>query len=101
MLRPDTFALTAMLALLSALGPVSTDMYLSSLPDIGRKLEAAPAEVQLTLSVFLVGFAIGQIVYGPLSDRYGRKPVLMTALAVYGVGCLACAFAPSIETLLA
>jgi len=101
MLRPDTLALTALLALLSALGPVSTDMYLSSLPDIGRKLAAAPAEVQLTLSVFLVGFAIGQIVYGPLSDRYGRKPVLMIALLVYGAGCLACAFAPSIETLLA
>ena len=101
MLRPDTFALTALLALLSALGPVSTDMYLSSLPDIGRKLGATPAEVQLTLSVFLVGFAVGQIVYGPLSDRYGRKPVVMAALSIYVVGCLACSFATSIETLLA
>ncbi len=101
LLRPDTFALTALLALLSAMGPVSTDMYLSSLPDIGRQLAATPAQVQLTLSVFLIGFAAGQILYGPLSDRYGRKPVLIGALLLYCAGCVACAVAPSIDILIA
>ena len=100
MLRPDTFALTALLALLTALGPVAVDMYLPSFPDIGRLLAASPATVQLTLSLYMVAFAVGQIVYGPLSDRYGRQPVLRFVLAVYCVASLACAAAPNIEMLL-
>lgn len=101
MLRPDTLTLTALLALLTAVGPVSTDMYLSSLPDIGRQLNASPAQVQLTLSVFLIGFAVGQIVYGPVSDRYGRRPVLIVALLIYASACLICTFARNIEMLIA
>src|ERR1041385_4561139 len=101
MLRPDTFALTALLALLTALGPVAVDMYLPSFPEIGRLLGASPATVQLTLSLYMVAYAIGQIVYGPLSDRWGRIPVLRTALAIYCIASLACALAPTIETLLA
>ena len=101
MLRPDTFALTALLALLTALGPVAVDMYLPSFPDIGRLLGASPATVQLTLSLYMVSYAVGQIVYGPLSDRWGRIPVLRTALAIYCAASLACALAPTIETLLA
>ena len=80
MLRPDTFALTALLALLTALGPLAVDMYLPSFPDIGRLLGASPATVQLTLSLYMVAYAVGQIVYGPLSDRFGRLPVLRFAL---------------------
>ena len=99
MLRPDTIALTALLALLVAFGPVATDMYVPSMPDIGRLLGASAAEVQLTLSSYLVGFAIGQIIYGPISDQYGRKPVLLTALVLFCAGSLACAAAPTIETL--
>ena len=101
MLRPDTFALTALLALLTALGPVAVDMYLPSFPEIGRLLGASPATVQLTLSLYMVSYAIGQVVYGPLSDRWGRIPVLRAALAIYCVASLACALAPTIETLLA
>ena len=101
MLRPDTLALTALLALITALGPVSTDMYLPSLPDIGRVLSASPAEVQLTLSAYLAGFALGQIGYGPLSDHYGRKPVLLIALALFCAGNVVCAAAPRIEVLIA
>ena len=100
MLRPDTFALTAVLALLTAVGPLSVDMYLSSLPDIGRELAARPAQVQLTISFYLVGFALGQIVYGPISDRHGRKPILLAALALFSIAGLACAFASSIEVLI-
>lgn len=101
MLRPDTLALTVLLALLTALGPLSTDMYLPSLPAITRMLGASTSEVQLTLSVYLFAFAIGQIVYGPLSDRHGRKPVLLWALSLFVLASLACALAPSIELLIA
>src|SRR5262245_18932902 len=100
MLRPDTFALTAVLALLTAVGPLSVDMYLPSLPDIGRELAARPAQVQLTISFYLVGFALGQIVYGPISDRHGRKPILLAALVLFSIAGLACAFASSIEVLI-
>jgi DHA1 family bicyclomycin/chloramphenicol resistance-like MFS transporter len=100
MLRPDTFALTAVLALLTAVGPLSVDMYLPSLPNIGRELVACPAQVQLTISFYLAGFALGQIVYGPVSDRHGRKPILLAALALFSAAGLACAFASSIEMLI-
>jgi DHA1 family bicyclomycin/chloramphenicol resistance-like MFS transporter len=101
MLRPDTFALTALLSLLTALGPLAVDMYLPSFPDIARLLATDAATVQLTLSLYMVSYAIGQLVYGPLSDRNGRLPVMRAALAIYCVASLACAFAPDIGLLLA
>ncbi len=100
MLRPGTFALTALLAALSAIGPLTTDMYLPSLPDIARNLHASTAQVQFTISAYLIGFALGQIFYGPVSDRHGRKPVLMFAMALYCVASLACALSTSIEMLI-
>jgi len=100
MLRPGTFALTALLAGLSAVGPLTTDMYLPSLPDIARQLHASTAEVQFTISAYLIGFAAGQILYGPISDRHGRKPVLLGAIALYCVASLACAVSTSIELLI-
>lgn len=101
MLRPNTFALTALLAALSAFGPLTTDMYLSSMPDIARQLSSTPAQVQFTISTYLVGLAVGQIVYGPVSDRYGRKPVLLGALVIYSLAGLACALSVSIDLLIA
>ncbi|RAI44537.1 multidrug effflux MFS transporter [Rhodoplanes roseus] len=101
MLRPNTFALTALLAILTGLGPLAMDLYLPSFPDIGRTLGATPSEVQLTISFYMLGFAVGQLFFGPVSDRYGRKPVLSFALVVFCIGTLACAVAPSIETLIA
>jgi DHA1 family bicyclomycin/chloramphenicol resistance-like MFS transporter len=100
MLRPGTFALTALLAALSAIGPLTTDMYLPSLPDIARQLEASTAQVQLTISAYLIGFAVGQIFYGPVSDRHGRKPVLLAAIVLYCAASLACALSKSIEMLI-
>jgi DHA1 family bicyclomycin/chloramphenicol resistance-like MFS transporter len=101
MLRPGTFALTVLLAALSAIGPLTTDMYLPSLPDIARLLGASTAQAQLTISSYLIGFAVGQIFYGPLADRHGRKPVLMGAMALYCAASLACALSTSIEMLIA
>jgi len=101
MFKADTIAMTALLALLTAFGPVATDMYVPSMPDIGRLLVANTSAVQLTLSAYLVGFAVGQIIYGPISDHYGRKPVLLTALVLFCVASLACAAAPNIEALIA
>ena len=101
MLRSGTFALTALLAALTAIGPLSTDMYLPSLPDIARQLGASTAQVQLTISAYLIGFAVGQIFYGPVSDRHGRKPVLLAALALYCMASLVCALASSIDMLIA
>ncbi len=100
MLRVGTFALTALLAALSAVGPLTTDMYLPSLPDIARQLSASTAQVQLTISAYLIGFAVGQIFYGPVSDRHGRKPVLIGALALYCAASLACALSTSVEMLI-
>lgn len=101
MLKPDTLAFTLFLAILVSFGPVSTDMYLPSLPMIGTELSADEASVQLTLSLFLVGFALGQIVYGPLSDRLGRRPLLIAGLLLYAFASLACALSPTIEVLIA
>ncbi|HEY4142860.1 MAG TPA: multidrug effflux MFS transporter [Pseudolabrys sp.] len=100
MLRAGSFALTALLAALSAVGPLTTDMYLPSLPDISRQLGVSTAQVQLTLSAYLIGFAVGQIFHGPISDRHGRKPVLIGALALYCVASLICALSTSVEMLI-
>jgi DHA1 family bicyclomycin/chloramphenicol resistance-like MFS transporter len=100
-LRPGTFGMTAMLAMLIALGPLSTDMYLPSLPSIASALGAETSRVQLTLSVYLVGFAAGQIFYGPVSDKIGRKPTVLFGLGLYCLASAACALAQSIEVLIA
>src|SRR6516165_6774850 len=100
MLRPGTFALTLLLSFLTALGPLSMDMYLPSLPDIGRTLQVPVLQVQLTISSYLFGFAVGQIFYGPVSDRLGRRPVLLTALVLYALATVGCAAARSIDALI-
>jgi DHA1 family bicyclomycin/chloramphenicol resistance-like MFS transporter len=97
--RPSV-GLAVLLTTLVALGPLSTDLYLPSLPTLARVFASDVASVQLTLSVFLAGFACGQIVYGPLSDRYGRRPVLLGGLLMFCVGTLGCVFAHSIDRLI-
>lgn len=92
--------LIVLLAALVALGPLSTDMYLPALPTLTTVFGSGVDQVQLTLSVFLVGFALAQLVYGPLSDRYGRKPLLLAGLVLFALASLGCAAAGSIETLI-
>jgi DHA1 family bicyclomycin/chloramphenicol resistance-like MFS transporter len=93
--------MTVLLALMTAMGPISTDLYVPALPQLAVDLETTPARVQWTLSAYLMGFAIGQLFYGPLSDKYGRKPLLLIGFAAYLAGTLASALAMSIETLTA
>jgi MFS transporter, DHA1 family, multidrug resistance protein len=100
-LSPGTYGMTAMLAMLTALGPLSTDLYLPSLPGMTVALGADLARVQLTLSVFLGAFALSQVVYGPVSDKLGRRPVILAGLGLYCVASVVCAFAPTIEMLIA
>lgn len=92
--------MTVVMALFTAVGPLSTDMYLPALPAMARDLRASVADTQLTLSVFLIGFAAGQFVYGPVSDKIGRKPVLLAGLALFALASVACTLASSIETLI-
>ena len=93
--------MTLLLAALAGIGPLTVDMYLASMPDIARLLATTPAQVQLTISVYLVGYAIAQMFCGALSDRHGRRPVFLVALSIYAAAGLACALAPSIELLIA
>jgi len=92
--------LAVLLTTLVALGPLSTDLYLPALPTLARVFATDAARVQLTLSVYLAGFACAQLVYGPLSDRFGRRPVLLAGLVLYFFASLACIAAPSIEALI-
>lgn len=84
---------------LVAMSAISTDLYLAGLPQMVTDFSSTPAQVQLTLSVFLFGLAIGQMLAGPLSDQYGRTPILKTGLVIYTVVSVACVFAPSVEAL--
>ena len=89
-----------LLVALVAFGPMSIDLYLPSLPDIGRYFHADVAKTQQTLAVFVSGFALAQLVYGPLSDRFGRRPVLLGGVSLYLLSSLLCLFASSIDMLI-
>jgi DHA1 family bicyclomycin/chloramphenicol resistance-like MFS transporter len=83
--------LAIVLSSLMAFAPLAIDMYLPALPAIGRDLAATPAAVQLSLSSFFLGFGVGQLVWGPLGDRFGRRGPIVAGIALYIVGCVACA----------
>jgi DHA1 family bicyclomycin/chloramphenicol resistance-like MFS transporter len=98
--KPSTARLTLILGTLSAFGPLSIDMYLPSLPAITREFRTDTATTQLTLSLYFIGLAAGQALYGPIADRYGRKRPLLVGCALYALASLACALAMSIESLI-
>ncbi|MEV6977327.1 multidrug effflux MFS transporter [Kitasatospora sp. NPDC093806] len=94
-------ATVAVLGGLVALGPLTTDLYLPGLPAIAEDLAAEPAAVQLTLTFSMFGVAVGQLIFGPLSDRFGRRPPLLGGLVVYTLASVLCVIAPNLPVLVA
>jgi len=90
---------TLLLAALVAFGPISTDMCLPALPTISADLQASQARTQWAIAVFLGGFSLGMLFYGPLSDRFGRRPLLLGGISLYVLASLGCALSGSIESL--
>jgi DHA1 family bicyclomycin/chloramphenicol resistance-like MFS transporter len=100
-LRRTGLLVTLVLGGLTATPPLAMDMYLPALPEVTRSLHAPAATVQLTLTACLAGMALGQLVIGPMSDRWGRRRPLLIGLAVYVVATALCAVAPNVELLVA
>lgn len=93
--------ITVLVGLFLTLQPVSTDLYLASLPGLAARFDASAATVQLTLSLFMGGFGAMQLVAGPMTDRYGRRPLLIGALSLFVAASLACAASPDMTVLVA
>ena len=100
MFRLTSLSTTILLAAAVALGPLATDMYLPAMPTLGATLLADTGQVQLTLSIYMIGFALAQLVCGPLADRFGRKPIMLGGLLLFAIASLGCALASSIEGLI-
>ena len=101
MSRPQYFLLVVLLGMLTALPPYSIDTSLAAMPDMADGLGTTGAAIQFTLGAYILGSTLGQAVVGPISDRYGRCPVLYVGLAVYIVTAVGCAAATSAEMLTA
>lgn len=93
--------LALLLGLITAVGPFAIDIYLPALPTLGASLQASPALVQMSLTVFFVIVGLCQLFYGPISDVFGRKPPIYAGLLIFIVASVGCALAPTIETLIA
>lgn len=87
------------LALIVGVSPFATDMYIPALPAIARDLDTTPGAVQLSLTAFLVAFAVGQLLVGPVSDGIGRRPMLVVGTALFALASVGCALAPDVVTL--
>lgn len=94
--RGTVLLLTAM----AAVGQFASNVYTPSLPAVAASLGVTSASAQLTFAVFLASFAVAQLVYGPIADRYGRRPVLFAGLGLFLLGTVGCAIAPSLDTLI-
>ncbi|MFE9570914.1 multidrug effflux MFS transporter [Streptomyces sp. NPDC006692] len=99
--RRTGLLVTLVLGGLSALPPLSMDMYLPALPEVTEALRSPAATVQLTLTACLAGMALGQLVVGPMSDKWGRRRPLLIGMVVYVVATAVCAFAPDVQLLVA
>ncbi len=97
-MHPALIVLT--LALLLGLQPITTDLYLPALPGLTQELGASMPQAQLTLTALLLAFGVSQLVWGPLSDRYGRRPILLTGMVAYVAASVGSAFAPTMDLLI-
>lgn len=100
-MKQNKTVILLILGLLSAIGPFSIDMYLPAFDTIARDFDTSVEQVQLSLTSYFIGIALGQLVYGPMLDKYGRKKPLMIGLLIYIATSLLCVFAYSIEHLIA
>lgn len=100
-IKPNSISFTVLFGTISALPAFSINMALPALPMIGASLDASSASVGLTLSLFMLGFATSQLVFGPFSDHYGRKPALLIGCTLFAFASAACAIASSINALVA
>ena len=98
--RTSHVGLIFILGLLSMLMPLAIDMYLPSMPIIAQEFGVESGAVQMTLSAYVLGFAIGQMFYGPMADSIGRKPVIFWGTLIFALAGMACAMAQSIEQLI-
>jgi DHA1 family bicyclomycin/chloramphenicol resistance-like MFS transporter len=96
-----TTTLIATVIFLTAIAPLATDMYVPAFPSVAGDLSATATQVQLTLTTFFVGMALGQLIGGPFSDRYGRRRLLVASVAVMAVASVVCALTPSIGVMMA
>ncbi len=97
--RPNAWALILLLALLQSVTPLSVDLYLPALPTITRALHTTQAPLQLTLSGFMIGFAVGQLFWGPIGDRFGRRGPMLLGLMLYVAASAGCALAADVWSL--
>src|SRR5471032_3652795 len=97
----NSFGFTGYLVGLSVLGYLGMDMYLPAFGTLGGELQLSAGAVGASLSIFLAGFAVGQLLWGPLSDRIGRKPVLLMGLSLFAIGCLGVLWVENVRALLA
>ena len=101
MSTPSHRTLALILGALAAMGPFSVDMYLPAFPALGESLAATPGAVQATLAVYFLGMAAGQVFYGPVADRFGRRGPLFAGLGLFAAASALCALAPDIQSLTA
>ncbi|MDH3241175.1 MAG: multidrug effflux MFS transporter [Alphaproteobacteria bacterium] len=97
---PETFTMVLLLTVLVAYGAISNNIVLPVLPALAQGFDVPVGAAMLTISTFFVGFGLGQAFYGSLSDRFGRRPVLMAGVGLYTLASAGCAFAPDLETLM-
>ena len=100
MTKNNNLKLALILGFLSAFAPLSIDMYLSSMPTLERYFAVSADTIQLTLASFFIGFSLGQAFYGPISDKYGRKPPLYIGLLIFVIASVGCALSTTVEWLI-
>ena len=99
-LLPRSAGYVALLVALGSFGPLTMSIYTPVMPSVGADLDAGAESVKLTLTTYMLGFAVGQLFYGPMSDRFGRRPVLLGGLIFFTAATFGCSFAPSIGGLI-